>query len=268
VKVLLQQGGTAAAPARPREVLRYVHSADQRPYIHPLREPASGAALTALRPDDHPWQYGVFTGLTDVNGVDFWHEKGWIRSRGLEKVRELDSGVEIISRSDWLTDRRGGKRLLEERQKIYIHAPPRGDDGLGHRLHVGADCGLSRWSWGQHEYGGLAFRPPRALRPFGRAFWPLRGALRREQTAGPGRTSRGDSRRPQVVGDSRPAWRSIDHPQNPATRTAGAVDDQGLINPAVSARGPLSRAKGAPGGLPLPHPPARGARRRSRIDAE
>ncbi len=225
---LRQAGGSA-----PGELLRYEHSSDLRPFIHPLREARDGVVLSALRPDDHPWQYGIFTGHARVNGVDFWHEKGWIRSRGLESVRDLDDTVEIVSKSDWLTQRRGGKRLLAETQRIVVHAPDSkvGDYRIDFEWRLTPDEDVT---FGQYEYGGLAFRPAshadrrheHADGKDGYAWQDMSGRFKHgshEETAGVA---------------------ILDHPKNPGFPNAWRVDGEGLINPAISARGPLSLAAG------------------------
>ncbi len=63
-----------------------------RTHIHPLNVPGCDRPLTRFRPVDHPWQYGVFTGLNGVNGIDFWcsGDAYYERSvRGTMRNREL-----------------------------------------------------------------------------------------------------------------------------------------------------------------------------------
>ncbi len=233
-----QTFGLVTVKAGAKELLRLEHSNDQRPFIHPLREAASGAILTALRPDDHAWQYGVFTGHARVNGVDFWHEKGWIRSRGLESVKESGDTVEIVAVSDWLNQRRGGKRILAERQRVVVHAP---DAKAGGAYALDFDWELTPdedVTIGQFEYGGLSVRPANHLdRRIARgdgagadgSGWPwqdMSGAFQHD-------------------GKKVEAGVAIfDHPKNPGYPSVWRVDGQGLINPAITARGPLSVPKG------------------------
>jgi hypothetical protein len=54
-----------------------------QPFIHPLRS-ASGVVLTRGYPvekiegesQDHPWHHGLWYAHGDINGVDFWRDKG------------------------------------------------------------------------------------------------------------------------------------------------------------------------------------------------
>jgi putative membrane-bound dehydrogenase-like protein len=217
-----------------RPLLEVHHSGDGRPFIHPLHAPDGETVLTALRPDDHPWQYGVFTGHARAGGFDFWHEKGWIRSRGLESVTEHPDRVEIVARADWLSQRRGGQRVLAERQRIVVHAP-RAEPGAAYaidfewQLTPEAELTIDTY-----DYGGLAFRPAahterkhaRAAGEDGHSWQDMSGLFKsggRQVTAGVA---------------------ILDHPQNPGYPNRWRVDDQGLINPAITARGPLTLPAG------------------------
>jgi len=232
-----QEYGVLRVVADGQELLRHHHSGDGRPFSHPLRAPGmlpeGGFVLTALRPDDHPWQYGLFTGHARAGGLDFWHEKGWIRSRGLERVEEHADRVLLISRADWLSQRQAGKRLLAERQVITVHAPQAADRyriDFEWRLTPDAELKFERY-----EYGGLAFRPAD------------HNDRRHERAAG------GENRAWQDVsglfadagGGVRAAGVAIlDHPKNPGFPNRWRVDDQGLINPAITAAGPLTLPAG------------------------
>jgi putative membrane-bound dehydrogenase-like protein len=209
------------------ELFTYEHSNDQRPFVHPLRAPGGGPALTALRPEDHPWQYGVFTGHARVNGLDFWHEKGWIRSRGLVEASRRGGGVSFTSRSDWLTERRGGQRILVEEQVLTVPAPERDDRyaiDFEWRLTPDVDVVIDRY-----EYGGLAVRP--AEHSERRHETHASGERRAWQDVS-GRFGRGD--RAVAAGVA-----IFDHPKNPGFPNRWRVDGQGLINPAITAFEPL-----------------------------
>ena len=210
----------------PVELLRYHHSNDGRPFIHPLKAPRGGPALTALRPEDRPWESGVFTAHPRVNGIDFWSEKGWVRSRGLRAVTQTAERVEIVSRSDWLTQRRGGRPLLEEEQRITVHAPTRPDRyavDVEWRIKAVVDVTLER-----ADHGGLAFR----------------AAAHRERR----HAQRGDDERhpwQSLSGRFGPGRRRagvalLDHPDNPGFPSTWRLDRQGLVNPSISAREPVS----------------------------
>jgi putative heme-binding domain-containing protein len=217
----------------PVPILRLQHSNDQRSFIHPLLAPNGRTVLTALRPDDHPWQYGIFTGHAKVNEVDFWHEKGWIRSRGVESVRALDDRVEIVAKNDWLTQRRGGKRILEEKQRIVVHAP----DAKAGAYRIDFDWQLTPdedVTVGPYEYGGLAFRPAAHSDRRNEHAEGERGWAWQDMT---GKFGEGDKAVTAGVA-------ILDHPKNLGFPNAWRVDGQGLINPAITARGPLSLAKG------------------------
>src|SRR5579884_3932310 len=81
----------------------------ERPYLHPVHGPGAGPVLTQDRPSDHPWQHGIFTGLHQVNGLDFWQEHRFPEKSGvvrLERLADLsgdDQAVGWTATSRWLT---------------------------------------------------------------------------------------------------------------------------------------------------------------------
>src|SRR5690242_15645430 len=44
-----------------------------KPFFHPLSVLA-GEPLTAFRPKDHPWHYGLWFSWKYINGVNYWEE--------------------------------------------------------------------------------------------------------------------------------------------------------------------------------------------------
>jgi hypothetical protein len=112
-----------------RPLFTYSSGKDFRPYLHPLYVPGTNAVLTRFRPHDHPWQYGIFVGMNQVNGYDFWcceddyydaATRGSIRNRSLAKLEESGSGVRFEVINDW--HKTEGDSLLEETQRF--HVPP------------------------------------------------------------------------------------------------------------------------------------------------
>jgi hypothetical protein len=52
-----------------------------RPYLHPVRTLA-GTVVTDVLPDDHPHHLGVSVALQDVNGVNLWGGRTYVRGQG------------------------------------------------------------------------------------------------------------------------------------------------------------------------------------------
>jgi hypothetical protein len=44
-----------------------------KPFFHPLRV-TGGDSLTALKPSDHPWHYGLWFSWKYINGANYWEE--------------------------------------------------------------------------------------------------------------------------------------------------------------------------------------------------
>lgn len=219
----------------PSEVFRFVHSNDERPFVHPLRAPDGLTVLTASGPDDPPRQRGVFTGHPSVNGLDFWHDEGRIRSRGLESVREAPDKVEIVARNDWLADRRGGRRVLQERQTLVVHAPDEQDRyriDLEWRLTPDEDV-----TFGRHDHGGLALRLA--------AHWDRRPERAEDDGGRPRKPWQELSGVFDRGGEKVTAGITVlDHPRNPGFPAPWRADGQGLADCAITARGPLALPRG------------------------
>ena len=49
---------------------------DFRPYLHPLQSPDGKSVMTEFSPGHHKHQTGIYWGITDLNGRDFFHHPG------------------------------------------------------------------------------------------------------------------------------------------------------------------------------------------------
>lgn len=114
-----------------------------QPFLHPLRA-ASGVAVTRGYPveklegesQDHNWHHGLWWAHGDINGVDFWRDKGPAASgRMVLKSPPRFTGDTLSGRFDLITPKqdtigsvelvfrfaaRGGRRLVDAR--VILHA--------------------------------------------------------------------------------------------------------------------------------------------------
>jgi putative heme-binding domain-containing protein len=212
----------------PVELMRYVMDPNLRPYLHPVRDASGKVVLTQDRPSDHVWQHGIFTGLHDVNGVDFWTEKtGKQRFVKLLDITQEQDRVGWRGLSEWVAP--DGKVLLEEEQTITVYAPMN-DQEYTIDFEWVLRTRDQKVRIGRHDYGGLAVRMD---------YDPKRQHL----------NSNGD--RGQDTAEKRASWCSVsrefggsiygitvfDHPQNFGFPSKWRVDAQGLINPSPSLQG-------------------------------
>src|SRR5215217_889412 len=103
--------------------------ADFRPYIHPIASPDGKSVLTEFRPEHHKHQTGLYWGLTDVNGRNYFANPGngfWKRvaARVIEKsgkavkwqtVYDLldEKGAAVMTEiQNWSMEQDNGKFLL------------------------------------------------------------------------------------------------------------------------------------------------------------
>lgn len=212
------------------KVFEYRHSNDGRPSIAELRAPGGGPVLTASDAiESSPFQ-GIFTTHPDAGGVDFSYGKGWVRSRGLGALRERGDAAEILSRNDWLDERRGGKRILAEEQAITFHAPESDDlyvIDFEWRLTPDAEMTL-----GKATAGGLAFtlashddrRISTSAEGGGRRWWNVTARFGPPEDASPG----------AVAGIA-----VFDHPSNGAAPLEWQLDGERLVESRLTKDAPL-----------------------------
>lgn len=99
-----------------------------RPFLHPVRT-LGGVVVSDLMPDDHPHHLGVSLGIQDVNKVNLWGGRTYVRDVGYEWLDDhgtiTHEGFETVSHNTFDTafeerltwrDTSGGVLLDETRQ--------------------------------------------------------------------------------------------------------------------------------------------------------
>jgi hypothetical protein len=216
------------------DLATFVTDLQLRPYLHPLRDPSGRVVLTEDRPADHVWQHGIFTGFHRVNGFNYWKE-----DEGRQRFVRLLDLQEAADRVSWraLVDFSApdGTAVLEEENAITFHAPESADACV-----IDFDLFLRAKerdvNFGKVFVGGLSVRMP----------W---------DKANPRQTHlNSNGLRNRACEQQRAAWCNVerpfggdtfgiavfDHPSNPNHPPGWRADEQGLINPNVSALGDWS----------------------------
>jgi putative heme-binding domain-containing protein len=228
------------------ELATYVMEPNLRPYLHPLRDAAGQVVLTEDRPADHPWQHGIFTGFHRVNGFNYWKEdEGQQRFVRLLDLSEQPDRVSWRALVELVAP--DGNVVLEEEDAITIHA-------VESTAAYVMDFDLllrargQEVTFGQFFVGGLAVRMP----------W---------DKANPRQTHlNSNGLRGRSCEQQRAAWCNVerpfgsetfgiaifDHPANPNYPSGWRADEQGLINPNVSALGDWKLAAKTNAAIPLP----------------
>lgn len=83
-----------------------IPTSSPRPYLHPIRT-LSGVIVSDTHPADHDWHCGLSFTMQDVNGVNFWGGRTYVRDRGY--TWRGDQGA--ITHVDWLEQGEG--RLVQ-----------------------------------------------------------------------------------------------------------------------------------------------------------
>jgi hypothetical protein len=98
----------------------------QKPYFHPLRV-AGGESLTASRPTDHRWHYGLWFSWKYINGVNYWEEDKDGRAQGnttwdAPVIKTRDDGAAEIQITLRYVSPTNGVMMIEQRE-IKISSP-------------------------------------------------------------------------------------------------------------------------------------------------
>lgn len=99
-----------------------------RPYLHPVRTLA-GVAVSDVLPEDHPHHLGVSLAVQDVNKVNLWGGKTYVRDKGytwlddhgrVEHDRfDTQDDDRLVEQLRWCDPH--GETLLTERREITAH---------------------------------------------------------------------------------------------------------------------------------------------------
>ncbi|MEV6344019.1 PmoA family protein [Actinoplanes sp. NPDC051851] len=103
-----------------------------RPYLHPVRT-LSGQVVTDEFPEDHPWHLGASVTMQDVDGINVWGGRTYVRDEGYiwrddhgrvvsDGLRPADGGFDEDLR--W-TDA-AGRLLLREHRSVRARAATAG----------------------------------------------------------------------------------------------------------------------------------------------
>jgi WD40 repeat protein len=213
------------------ELATFMMDPTMRPYLHPVRDASGSVVLTEDRPADHVWQHGIFTGFHAVNGFNYWKEdqgkQRFVRLLDLqEKVDSVSwrALVELVAPD--------GTVVLEEEDAITIHTPESADAyTIDFELLLRAK--ERDVNFGKFFVGGLAVRMP----------WDQANPRHTHLNSNGLRDSDCEQQRAAWCNVERPFGDDVfgvavfDSPANSPHPPGWRVDEQGLINPNVSALG-------------------------------
>jgi Methane oxygenase PmoA len=213
------------------ELATFVMETNSRPYLHPVRDATGRVVLTEDRPADHPWQHGSFTGFHRVNGFNYWKEdEGKQRFVRLLDLREASDRVSWRALVELVAP--NGNVVLEEEDSVTIHAPESADAYV-----IDFDLLLRAReqdvNFGKFFVGGLSVRMP--WDPANPRQTHLNSNGQRGRECEQQRAAWCNVERP--FGDETQGIAIFDHPANPGHPSGWRADEQGLINPNVSALG-------------------------------
>jgi putative heme-binding domain-containing protein len=213
------------------QLAEYVTNPAMRPYLHPVRDSSGSVVLTQDKPADHPWQHGIFTGFHGmVSGHEYWMENdGHHRFFRVTNIVQTPDAVSWAAFTELVQP--DGNVALEEEDRIKIYAP---DDAQKYRIDFSFVLRARGREvvFGKSNVGGLAVRMP----------WDKENPRQTHLNSEGLRGRAGEGKRAAWCNVERPFGDQIfgiavfDHPANMGYPSAWRVDDQGLINPAITAQ--------------------------------
>jgi len=133
-----------------------------QPFLHPLRA-ASGVAVTRGYPvakiegesQDHTWHHGLWYAHGDINGVDFWRDKGPAASgRIVPKSKPRASGDTLRGEFSLVTPE---KQTIGSLEQVFRFAASGANRVVDVRVTIRADQGVAL-KMGDTEEGSLGLR--------------------------------------------------------------------------------------------------------------
>ena len=205
---------------------------DGRPYFHPLLAPDGNGILTEYSPAHHKHQTGLYVGFLQVNGRDFFHNRGKDHFRSDDSpgfITEDDQPIATaLFKSTWLDA--DGSPLLIETQDWTIR------DKKTHYLLDLTWTGRAEKdiTFGKYDYGGLFLRMPWRPKTGGTAV----NSAGEENAKAEGRPAAWVDVGMPIVGRKDAGHIAIlAHKDNPGGPTRWRVDGQLGVGPATSRAG-------------------------------
>lgn len=136
----------------------------KRSFLFPLIGP-SGRSVTRMGhprdPNGHSHHNSVWIAHNDVNGVDFWGDKGQGRIAHVKvlKYDDTDRGATIAVLNHWLDG--GGKKLLEEQRTMEFE--PAGDGEWILRLDLEFKAAGEPVQFGKSPFGPVGVRMAKTI---------------------------------------------------------------------------------------------------------
>ncbi len=121
-------------------------------------DPPTGLDRAHPRYYDHPHHKGAWLSIDEVNGIEFWAEKGEIRNTGLEASEQPGGSAQLKLTNQWLGE--DGNSLVNEHTTITIYP----DRLLAYDIEFeAADTPVT---FGDTKEGLFAIRLPNSMREF------------------------------------------------------------------------------------------------------
>lgn len=107
---------------------------------------------------DHPHHKGVWLSVDEVNGIEFWAEKGMIRNAGLEASEQPDGSAQLKLTNHWIGE--DNEPLVLEHTTVTVHP----DRLVAYDIEF--EAAGKAVTFGDTKEGLFAIRLPNSMREF------------------------------------------------------------------------------------------------------
>lgn len=139
----------------------------QRPFLYPILGP-SGVSLTRMGhphdPTGHSHHNSVWISHQNVNGVNFWEDRGRGRivQQALETLTDTDAEASLTARNAWM-DQASQKVLMRERRRVAVQPLGKGEWLLVIDLQFETAASGDEVTFGKSPFGLIGVRMAKSI---------------------------------------------------------------------------------------------------------
>jgi len=213
-----------------------------RPFVFPVIGPA-GRSLTRMGHPHDPFGH-VWISHNDVNGVNFWADrgKGRIVAQRVEQLEDGDREAAVLTTAQWLAD---GVPLLNERRRTAIHLLPGREWLLLIDLEL-TPSETNEVTFGKTPFGLIGVRMAKTIgvRDGGGTVRNSEGGVNEKAVFW--KPARWMDYSGPITATAREGITLMDHPSNPNHPTVFHVRDDGWMGASLTFSGPRVLKPGTP----------------------
>lgn len=243
-----QADAQASLQREGRELARFHFGpALNRPYVFPIVGPSGRSLIRIGHPHDpvtHSHHNGVWISHHDLNGIDFWGDRGKnlgrIVTRQIDEYTDADEAASLTALSHWINS--AGETLLEDRRRVTVEPLPNDEFLLTIDLELSALTKST--TFGKTPFGLIGVRMAKTIgvHDGGGRIRNSEGGVNEKEILW--KTARWCDYSGPITPTATEGITLMDHPNNPNHPTFFHVRDDGWMGASLTYDGPRTLEKG------------------------